>query len=927
MTKARVLAVVGRTLLDRLAPTRVLEPAAEVAAAVVGSGPVPAEILGDLPELRTLGVEAPTITLLAPEAWQESVGRWIGRSVEPDVKLDLVTGPSGDAAELLGGRVDVLRCAGLVFNADAGPEDQRRVLAPLLDAYEVRTKGTRPDGALLTMPRPAFSRSRLFGALHFCETAQPGAVAARQAEEGGFAGLILATPAGYRPSPALLDLVADDRLKAQPDYYSASATLLDRVGAPDLADRLRSLIRLWLRHRLWSVNFVPEMVLHNEEHAVAVDRNVAFICEPLVDTEALAGKPNSAGVAARLTPHDVFLLAVAAWLHDWGHASAQINSAYENDPMDVRELHGYLTRVRILADGSQQAHGLSDDNERKLVALLCSHHQGKSSCDAEAAPALTAAMEPLGWTQQQLGYSLRDDHQHLMDENRRRAADDVEAEYARLQRLVAILRVADAADIGAHRVPDYENQDGNQDPRVATFIEARAEVLRWMVAAGAEDDNVKRGLTARLRRMGGHYTSLMESVGRQDYWSEDDLEKLVTRYEAQHDPGGAPDRVDDEARKSAKAQVRRAWEYAKYVALQRGFYRSHRRFEVAFPVVLPNPGDKTFSHRLELVTILAQDEPHPDKAREYLAGIVKREFGLVNSPDPEKRKDERRRKGRVEECLNELGIATDNLQARPVSPSDRPAPGKPWPGLLPGRGGLVRSASGGLVGLTVEEGVVRHERWPSDAPGDEPLVLSADGRLAARWVDEGVQFTRIDARGRVQSPDVLGLVADAPGFVLAVQTRADGLWRILVWWPDEVLLLGSEDDDVRAFPGEWRPCGALVDDHVVLVDRDGVATEILSSGARTTPPWLLGLDVVGLDTVQTADGPALAALGGDTVRAARRQNGTWRPARSLAAPAGATGVLWIRDDAGPATLVVTRDAGLSAFGLSGEDWRQVAGVS
>ncbi|QLQ16300.1 MAG: hypothetical protein HZY73_12290 [Micropruina sp.] len=92
--------------------------------------------------------------------------------------------------------------------------------------------------------------------------------------------------------------------------YSATQRLLGRRHDQEsqrLAGRLQQLLERWARSDLFGSNQVSELVTHTESHCEAVDRNVASVVAPLLED-------------GTLTPQDVFNLAVAAWLHDWGHS-------------------------------------------------------------------------------------------------------------------------------------------------------------------------------------------------------------------------------------------------------------------------------------------------------------------------------------------------------------------------------------------------------------------------------------------------------------------------------------------------------------------------------------------------------------------------------------------------------------------------------
>lgn len=215
-------------------------------------------------------------------------------------------------------------------------------------------------------------------------------------------------------------------------YFSATQWMLAgrldvmppgiRPDTDRVSERLGALVEGWGRADLFGSNQVSELVAHGESHCEAVDRNIASITRPLLLNRTLDAE-------------DVFHLAVAAWLHDWGHSAA----AFSTDPKlaavsgssDIRQVHGLLSRERLKLEAS----GLTDD-ERVVPGLIIAHHQGWTSLDGNP-PTAKNCLSGTPYMK-----SLAGD---LADARLRpRVADKIPL-------LIAIFRLADASDMGQHR--------------------------------------------------------------------------------------------------------------------------------------------------------------------------------------------------------------------------------------------------------------------------------------------------------------------------------------------------------------------------------------------------------------------------------------------------------------------------------------------
>ncbi len=222
---------------------------------------------------------------------------------------------------------------------------------------------------------------------------------------------------------------------------SACAELLARQGSLTdrmLGERLRRHVERWHLTGLFRKNLVPEIVLHDEAHAQVVDRHVAAILEPAL---------SSGRVDARF----VYLTALAAWLHDWGHASGGTVDASPTFSSHVRALHGPLSARRIRDDeGLLSAQLGLDPEEREIVALLAAHHQSWTSCDHQrhdADRSEQALAFEHGLPVESFDTDVENASHRLVTQGLRPLDRDL------VQSMLAVVRLADGADLGLHRTP------------------------------------------------------------------------------------------------------------------------------------------------------------------------------------------------------------------------------------------------------------------------------------------------------------------------------------------------------------------------------------------------------------------------------------------------------------------------------------------
>jgi hypothetical protein len=162
-----------------------------------------------------------------------------------------------------------------------------------------------------------------------------------------------------------------------------------------------------------------------------------------------------------LTVEQAELLSMAAWLHDWGHEGGAVSADLLNTdvdvlvehPLDVRDMHGIVTQELLRPEYSGR-HGLHDGAVAETVGVLCGHHQGWTSFGRAPATTsgLTSRLRATGVRPRTLAEDLQ-----LVHDRARRASTGATAyllSEPEGELLVALLRVADGADVGVHRVPD-----------------------------------------------------------------------------------------------------------------------------------------------------------------------------------------------------------------------------------------------------------------------------------------------------------------------------------------------------------------------------------------------------------------------------------------------------------------------------------------
>lgn len=214
-------------------------------------------------------------------------------------------------------------------------------------------------------------------------------------------------------------------------------------------ERITARVKRWVDGEVWLVNQLPQMVEHSASHGTNVDRNAMMLMQIRDRARSYEAPPEVYEV-----------LSGAAWLHDIGHAGGHLNHRVVTDFRHVRKFHGLFSEQMILDSRNAFFPDQWDayTNESAIaaaVALLSAFHQrhgrldsreywrrgtapkSVSACEAPVCSSCDAAVQAYVPTflermhqEQLVGFFAEDD---LLD-------------------AVAILRVADAMDIGSHRV-------------------------------------------------------------------------------------------------------------------------------------------------------------------------------------------------------------------------------------------------------------------------------------------------------------------------------------------------------------------------------------------------------------------------------------------------------------------------------------------
>ena len=864
-----------------------------------------------------------------------------------------------DATEDVGGAVgdlvgDLLaREERVVVSDAAGAEPVRWAIRRASGYAGIPLLTIGPQREVYVDQLKAATSSLVLGALRFALTAKPSDPSTTSVElhERGFTTLVKAGPDDTYERTLLLDaLLADLDLARSSDYSSACADLLERRGFPEDARRLRDATQYWIQQRLWDANFVPEMVLHNEAHSAAVDRNIAGLCEPLLER-------------GHLDDVDLMVLAAAAWLHDWGHASVRASGMpMATHPSDVRKYHGIFSAALLAKRGAIDTRHRLDltlagkgllagvypadgDSFAKDVALLCGHHQGWTSC-SDAQPKLAMPDEPENLPIAQLGrtggfdvLSFDEDHSAYLagrdlkyfgargflgdgfDVEKARAAD-----LKRAKLRLAILRVADAADVGVHRVPNYRTQQHLRDTIAADYL-GRAEGTITRILRGRQEvpDELRKMIGRIKQVVGDGQLQVQERVRSGEAVEEAHVDKifdsiLLERHWLLEEGNPYPEGLDEVWR-----IARDAYTYAKHLVAQQAYFEQHELVRAVLPVLQPS-GDRfrLVVHVVPNPTPSLGKEESVKRAVRGARGIVAREWGsnvdAKSGIESESDKPSDRAKREIGIYLKRAEVTVEVDGSPVLPPPDFKLPefdGEGSPRILPTR--VLPHADGDwLIGRT--DGV--HRSAKGSPVANSPVVASSlRGERIATILGSGILWLHnTDCRGHANEFELSGLAEPEPPVVLAIGADATVLLTSqrgateYGFWSNIVVSQFEAPDSLSFVKGFLTPAGPL------LVDSRG--------GVHGDDTRFAGTRVADLDVIEWNRDvwTAMLPVGGNAVRVT-----CWRDAASHELPpvtiprSPNVRIAWARGtSAGPPTLTIAADSTVERRRLAadGSGWEE-----
>jgi hypothetical protein len=555
--------------------------------------------------------------------------------------------------------------AGPVITIAGGTSELREALRTASDLAGITCyRAAEGEGVLPLDDRRGPSASGVFAALRSTFAGESKIM------QRAYPTLVSEATGTRRATRLLFALLADDAVMLARDHKSACADLLERAGYPEEAEELRRLVSHWVRQRnqIWYPNYVPEMVLHDDAHSVAVDRNVASLCEPLLD-------------AGRVDLEDVFTLALAAWLHDWGHASARYRQVLATDPVDVRSFHGALSATRLRQSGSR-VHGVGDRLANRIdidrlagrVALISEHHQGWTSCNADKSPKEKEPEQP-----ERLRVKPSNDPADggldgplirafdldffALEKGRREPPDDKDQRdrLERAHRQLALLRLADALDVGIHRAPDYETRSVGERALLETYwdrLEERFELVKGRSRLPLFDVDPVAVLKQAFIDVAGARNQILDPSGKTIALA---LEERLPGFEngrptARSDLSVTRERLARDLQK----EMSRAVKYVEHVLKQEFYYDEQISLRALLPVPVRSPQG---SFRLGLRVVpnpsVPKDREKQARLRQTVQSFAMREWGQEvkrAGRDPEPAENHKRP---IRDYLGAIGFSID----------------------------------------------------------------------------------------------------------------------------------------------------------------------------------------------------------------------------------------------------------------------------
>lgn len=447
--------------------------------------------------------------------------------------------------------------------------------------------------------------------------------------------------AGFQRERVLHSL-ADPWAPSSPSLVSSCVLLLQNYAdGVRFANSLKALIATWEQERIWDMSYVNEMVLHDESHSMSVDRNVALLAAQLLESGAL-------------NPYDVYVLALTAWLHDWGHASCGVNNRFPTDPVEVRDYHGPLTALRLREHVPQ--HGITDTDVLNEVRLISAHHQGWTSCDHQ---------EPNWRKPRQLGVITPDGKGVGLLEGQLIGSFDQEAaalfrtgtDVGRLRKLLALFRVADACDIGRHRVPHAFSRHHAHNDLLVAFLERGFSLLEpkyhgWLVEIEKEYQGLLSDVADFRTNLPGGRSTVLEA----------EVKALAARRRERLDPAlqAVPDTPSARAERAQADELARkfgvdAWQFAAHLASQEAYFAEHGQIRGVYPTLTPS-GGKEAPLMIELHVF--RDEAHKDAVKKTVEDVVLREFGYEDGAAKDSRKSS------IGDKFQEMGVVPNFVEVQ-----------------------------------------------------------------------------------------------------------------------------------------------------------------------------------------------------------------------------------------------------------------------
>lgn len=267
-----------------------------------------------------------------------------------------------------------------------------------------------------------------------------------------------------------------------------------------LKSKLEYLVELWQSEEknLWYFNRCPDFVDHGKQHAL----NVFNLLLNITSSQFFKTRIS-------LNHYELFFLFCGTFLHDIGMTGTD----KIRDCEDVRKRHGILSAKRI----TKEKLGLQND-EIRIVGELCKYHQSTAPLTEEE---LTC---------------LKKQRQHILNEPIKESVSFIDKNGndfpVSLRMLAALLRIADACDIGYKRAPrDFYKMKLSENDRKIKENNQEIQLLDRTISAlegSKKKDRVRlcriyRGQIKklkkdndRLERARGHYL-LHQSVNTVKY--------------------------------------------------------------------------------------------------------------------------------------------------------------------------------------------------------------------------------------------------------------------------------------------------------------------------------------------------------------------------------------------------------------------------